>query len=60
MINVTTVKTTNRRGTLLATNIKTSDPFKSYADSEYDKKKAAEKKAIHDEIIRVSEQAILI
>ena len=36
MINVTTVKTTNRRGTLLATNMPTSDPFTSDADSDYE------------------------
>ena len=54
MINVTTVKTTNRRGTLLATNIATSNPFKSDADSEYDRKKLAQKKAIHAEIRRVA------
>ena len=56
MENVTTVKTTNRRGTLLATNISTSDPFTSDADSDYERKKLAEKKAIHAEILRVALQ----
>lgn len=57
MINVTTVKTSNRRGTLLATNITSSDPFTSDADSDYEKKKAAQKKAIHKEILRVASQS---
>lgn len=56
MINVTTVKTTNRRGTLLATNMPTSDPFTSDADSDYELKKSAQKKAIHAEILRVAVQ----
>lgn len=60
MINVTTVKTTNRRGTLLATNMHTSDPYFSDADSDYSKKKAAEKKAIHEEILRVSLQSSFV
>lgn len=60
MINVTTTKASNRRGTLLATNIVTSDPFKSDADSDYEKKKEAERKAIHSEILRVAVQASYI
>ena len=55
-LNITTVKTTNRRGTLLTTNMPTSDPFTSDADTDYEQKKAAEKKAIHKEILRVAVQ----
>lgn len=54
MINVTTVKTSNRRGTILATNLSSSDPFKSDADSDYERKKKAQRDAILAEIRRVA------
>lgn len=56
MINTATVKATNRKGGLLATNIYTSDIYYSDADSDYEQKKLAEKKAIHKEIRRVTDQ----
>ena len=55
-LNVTTIKSNNRRGTLLTTNMPSSNKFESEAESDYDKKKAAEKKAIHAEILRTALQ----
>lgn len=37
---------------LFRTNIKTSDPFKSYANTEYEKRRKANYKEIIDEINR--------
>ena len=54
MVNVTEVKLNNSRNKLMTKPKSTSNIFKSEAETDYDKKKAAEKKLIHDEIKRVS------
>jgi hypothetical protein len=53
-MNTAEVKLNNRRNKLLNKPQSSSNPFKAQADTDYDKKKAAEKKAVHDEIRRVS------
>lgn len=54
MINYATVKLNNKRNKLMIKPSSSSNPFKSEAETDYDKKKAAEIKAIHAEIRRVS------
>lgn len=44
----------NRPNAILTTNLRSSDIFRPRALSDYEKKKNAERKAIHDEIKRVS------
>ena len=54
MVNITEVKLNNKRNKLMNKPNSTSNIFKSEAETDYDRKKAAEKKLIHDEIKRVS------
>lgn len=54
MVNVTEVKLNNRRNKLMIKPNSTSNMFKPEAETDYDRKKAAEKKVIHNEIKRVS------
>ena len=54
MVNVTEVKLNNSRNKLMTKPKSTSNIFNSEAETDYDRKKAAEKKLIHDEIKRVS------
>lgn len=60
ILDVSTRRASNKLGTLLATNINGSDPFRSQAETDYAKKKAAQKHAIHREILRVSMEQIKI
>lgn len=53
-INVATAKSNNRKGSILVTNVRSSNPWKPYAEFLYDKKKRLQKEAIHKEILRVS------
>lgn len=54
MVNISEVKLNSTRNKLLIRPQSTSYNFKSEAETDYDKKKAAEKKQIHNEIRRVS------
>lgn len=47
-------KNNNRPNALLVTNLRSSEPFKSKAKSDYEKKKEEEKKKIHNELQRTS------
>ena len=49
-MNISEVKLNNKRNKFKSS----SNPFIPEAETDYDKKKAAEKKAIHEEIHRVS------
>lgn len=44
----------NRPNAILTTNLRSSDIFRPRALSDYEKKKNAQRKSIHDEIKRVS------
>ena len=50
-ITVAKMEISNKR---VITGIKSSDKFKSDAESAYDKKKEHEKKVIHEEILRTA------
>lgn len=54
-MNISVTKQYSKKN-LISINLKTTNPYKSYADSEYDKKKQKEKKEIHEQILRVSLQ----
>ncbi len=51
---IKTIKSGNRPNTVLVGNLRSSELFKPRALSDYEKKKEAERKAIHAEINRVS------
>lgn len=53
-MNITKVKLNYKRNKLMKKPSSTSNIFKSDSETDWDKKKAAEKKIIHDEIKRVS------
>ncbi len=53
-MNISEVKLNNKRNKLMNKPKSSSNPFIPEAETDYDKKKAAEKKAIHEEIHRVS------
>lgn len=53
-MNISEVKLNNKRNKLINKAKSSSNPFIPEAETDYDKKKAAEKKAIHEEIHRVS------
>lgn len=44
----------NRPNAILTTNLRSSEPFKPRALSDYEKKKEKQRKVIHDEIKRIS------
>lgn len=54
-MNISVTKQYSKKN-LISINLKTTNSYKSYADSEYDKKKQKEKKEIHEQILRVSLQ----
>lgn len=53
-MNIAEVKYNTKRNKLAIKPSSTSNPFKSDAETDYEKKKAAEKKAMMDEIDRVT------
>ncbi len=53
-MNITQVKLNTKRNKLAVMPSSTSNPFKSDAETDYEKKKAAEKRAIMEEIDRVT------
>lgn len=54
-MNISVTKQYSKKN-LISINLKTTNPYRSYADSEYDKKKLKEKKEVHEQILRVSLQ----
>ena len=54
-MNISVTKQYSKKN-LISINLKTANPYRSYADSEYDKKKLKEKKEVHEQILRVSLQ----
>lgn len=52
-MNLYLVKKNTKKNTLPVA-LSTSNPFKSYAESEYDKKKQAQIKSVHEQIYRAS------
>lgn len=57
-MNISVTKQYSKKN-LISINLKTTNPYRSYADSEYDKKKLKEKKEVHEQILRVSLQTIV-
>ncbi len=57
-MNISVTKKYSKKN-LISINLKTTNPYRSYADSEYDKKKLKEKKEVHEQILRVSLQTIV-
>lgn len=51
---IKTIKSGNRPNAILVTNLRSSEMFKPRALSDYEKKKAEQKAAIHAEIQRVA------
>ena len=59
-MNITVAKLNNKKTSTVYGNPRGFNPFKSQAESIYDKKKAEEKKKVHNEILRASLQQSLV
>mgnify|MGYP007069848620 FL=1 len=59
-MNITEAKMSSKRTVTLETNLRGYNPYKSEAESEYDKKKEEQHKKVHQEIARASLQQSLV
>ncbi len=59
-MNITEAKFNYKKTSTLYTNTRGFKPYKSQAEDIYDKEKAAQKKQVHNEILRASMQQSLV